>query len=356
MLFGIRTEGQLGGRSELVEAYEIFKNTYINDKQQAIEEVANVLLPLIGQTQSKIEAVEPISDRLNPTDFVDILPQEWVFEKLGIDIDKYQPADSVPIAQGVNENLKNLSGRQMQQLQRVLSKYKNGKLTKPEATLLLKNSYGIGDDDINMLLSNQNFSKVYGEEEVAMMFEEIGEIKQNYHIVKSMRFDEVDMSFTDLSQTDANIVDQIRKDKRATAQAIADAIKSTAGYVQKRIDDLKKSGVLTQTSRTIGVDKIIETAINPEVIDYKPKAETVDVYVKYSYEVKPGAGPEVIPTTRPFCRKLLELDRLYTRAEIETISGRLGYSVFDRGGGFWGDKPSCRHEWRRNLVLKKRTN
>lgn len=428
MLFGIRTEGQLGGRSEIVEAYEIFKNTYVNEKQQAIEDVAAVLLPIIGQTASKIEPVEPITDRLNPVDFKDMLPQEWVFEKLGIDTDKYQPADSVPTVSNmpVNENLKNLSGRQMQQLQRVLSKYKNGKLTRPEATLLLRNSYGIADQDIEMLLGSQNFEKVkfsinipegelikllsdfygsewdsypqykknriilsyrkaekqtndlikkYGsaeawylsgegrnvimsesitEEQVAMMFEEIGETKSNFHVVKSMKFDDVDMSFADLSQVDANIVDQLKKDKRATPATIAAAIKSTPGYVGKRIEDLKKSGVLTQTSKVLGVDTIIETAINPEVIDYKPKAETLDVYVKYSYEVKPGAGPELIPTSRPFCKKLIELDRLYTRAEIEMISGRLGYSVFDRGGGFWGDRPSCRHEWRRNLVIKKR--
>lgn len=354
MLFGIRTEGQLGGRSEILEAYEIFKNTYVNEKQQAIEEVAAVLLPIVGQTASKIEPVEPITERLNPVDFKDMLPEEWVFEKLGIDTDKYQPSASVPNSGMVNENLKNLSGRQMQQLQRVLNKYRNGKITKVDATLLLKNSYGLADEDITMILSEQNFAAHPTEEQVAMMFEEIGETRSNYHVVKSMKFDEVDMNFADLSQVDANIVDQIRKDKRATPAAIADAIKSTAGYVQKRIDDLKKSGVLTQTSKVLGVDTIIETAINPEVIDYKPKAETLDVYVKYSYEVKPGVGPEVIPTSRPFCKKLIQLDRLYTRAEIETISNRLGYSVFDRGGGFWGDRPSCRHEWKRNLVIKKR--
>ncbi len=28
MLFGVKTEGQLGGRQELVEAYELFKATY----------------------------------------------------------------------------------------------------------------------------------------------------------------------------------------------------------------------------------------------------------------------------------------------------------------------------------------
>jgi hypothetical protein len=125
--------------------------------------------------------------------------------------------------------------------------------------------------------------------------------------------------------------------------------------VQKRIDALIKNGVITQTAKTVGVDKVIETAINPEVIDYRPKPETVDVFVKYTYEKRPEAkGPEIIETTRPFCKRLIELDRVYTRNEIETISQRLGYSVFDRAGGFWGKKGYCRHEWRRLLVIKKK--
>jgi hypothetical protein len=36
----------------------------------------------------------------------------------------------------------------------------------------------------------------------------------------------------------------------------------------------------------------------------------------------------------------------------------LGYSVFDRRGGFWMHKngtitPYCRHNWKSNIVIKK---
>jgi len=37
MLFGIRTEGQLGGRNELLEALAIFQSTYVNGRQRVIE-------------------------------------------------------------------------------------------------------------------------------------------------------------------------------------------------------------------------------------------------------------------------------------------------------------------------------
>lgn len=353
MLFGIKTEGQLGGRNEILEAYEIFKNTYINDKQIAIEKSFAALAPIVGISASKIIPVEPIKEKINPVDFKDLLPDGWVLEQLGIDPDKYGNTISEPGV--VNENLKNLTGRQFQQLTRVLNKYKSGKLQRSEAEILLRNSYGLNDDDIMVLLSEQSFSAGYSEEEVASMFEAIGEDKKSYTVVRSMRFDEEYMAFADLSQVDSNILDMIRKDKRIDPKDIAAAVKSSPEYVGKRIEEMIKEGVITQTSKAVGVDVIIERAINPEVIDYKPKSEMVDVFVRYTYEKRPEAtGPEIIDTTRPFCKRLIELDRVYSRAEIETISQRLGYSVFDRAGGFWGSKPQCRHEWRRLLVIKKK--
>lgn len=361
MLFGIKTEGQLGGRSEIVEAYEIFKNTYINDKQQAIEEVDKMLAPLVGVTSSKIIPVEPISEKLNAIDFKDMLPEAWVFEQLGIDPTKYQPAQPVqPTMQNaVNENLKNLTGRQFQQLTRVLNRFRKGKIQRQEAELLLRDSYGLNPEDISELLSEQTFSAEPNEDEVAMMFGEIGESKSNYTVVKSMRFDGdftgEYMAFADLSQVDSNILNMIKKDKRIDPKDIAAAVNSSPEYVSKRLDEMLKEGVLTQTSKVQGIDTIIERAVNPEVIDYRPKPQTVDVYVKYTYEKRPEAkGAEIIDTTRPFCKRLIELDRVYTRSEIETVSQRLGYSVFDRAGGFWGHKPQCRHEWRRLLVIKKK--
>ena len=50
---------------------------------------------------------------------------------------------------------------------------------------------------------------------------------------------------------------------------------------------------------------------------------------------------------------------MYSRSEIETISARLGYSVWDRGGGWYTKpntnehSPSCRHEWVSNIVTRK---
>jgi len=54
MLFGIRAEGQLGGRNELQEALEIFQATYINQRQKVLQNQFNKLAKLSGVLVDKI--------------------------------------------------------------------------------------------------------------------------------------------------------------------------------------------------------------------------------------------------------------------------------------------------------------
>jgi hypothetical protein len=112
----------------------------------------------------------------------------------------------------------------------------------------------------------------------------------------------------------------------------------------------------------VGEDTIIERAVIPDAVANinLPPTEVTEVLIKYTYEKKPGvAGPSVMDTTRPFCKKLVGMDKMYSRSDIEQITQRLGYSVFDRAGGFWMQpdgtvSPSCRHYWKTNIVLRKK--
>ncbi|MFC0772564.1 hypothetical protein [Terrimonas alba] len=92
---------------------------------------------------------------------------------------------------------------------------------------------------------------------------------------------------------------------------------------------------------------------NKENVEVKEgQSEKIEVSIKYSYEWNEDV-PEAEKDTpdypsRAFCKKLLELNRLYTRSEIELISQRVGYSVWDRRGG-----EGCRHRWVSQTVVKK---
>ncbi len=93
--------------------------------------------------------------------------------------------------------------------------------------------------------------------------------------------------------------------------------------------------------------------------------KNVEISVKYSYEWKDEIPLDQRDTkefpSRPFCQKLMELNRLYTRKDIEIMSERLGYSVWDRKGGAW-TKPNgevsqeCRHQWVQQMVVKNLDN
>lgn len=374
-LFGIAEPGKLGSRNEIRDAYEIFKNTYVNDKQQFIESVMNQLAVLKGvKSELYIKPVEPIGFELSEQALLQIAPKEWLLEKANIDVSQYAPtnADGTAIqpqqeqeqAQ-VNDNLKNLTGRQYQQLMRVIRQFSQGKITKEIATTMLKSGLGLNDVEVNAMLGvddnpeteDQTFSVQPSMDEVIAMFREAGEDKDQYQVLKSRSvFGSQDAQFAEdvvVDKTkDKQILALIDKDQLISIDDIAKAINKSPEFVQGRLSYLTESGVLKY-------DPIKQVRKLTKPLSKIVDDMDVTVFeVRYSYEWKP-----IVPynerdsnahPSRPFCRRLISENRFWTRQSIETLSQRLGYSVFDRGGGWWGDSPSCRHEWRSNVVVKKK--
>lgn len=358
MLFGIRVEGQLGGRSEMRDAYEIFKNTYINDKQQMLEIAFDEMSKLMGKhTGLKITPVEPISFELSENTLLQIAPKEWLLEKAGIDPAKYPSTQTTTPVAATNETLANLSGRQQQGLLRIVRLFTQGKLSKQQAALQLK-AFGLSDDDVNMYLGldddpntdDQKFSSQDEDEILLAAFAACGESKEDYHVVRSAVAHKFEVN---VMANDAAVLDLIRKDKRITPEVIASTLKIAQDDVRNIIKTMEREGVLSSKATRIGQDVIIERSLTTplkELTDKKPR--TLEYKVMYSYE---GVRDS---RNRAFCARLLELNRFYSRAEIETMSRRLGYSVWDRRGGFWNDgetiQKHCRHHWASNLVVKKK--
>ena len=64
--------------------------------------------------------------------------------------------------------------------------------------------------------------------------------------------------------------------------------------------------------------------------------------------------------SRKFCQVMMDLSatRLYTRDDINQLTALMGYSVWERRGGWFTlpsglHRPSCRHMWVQQLVMKK---
>jgi DNA-binding Lrp family transcriptional regulator len=362
MLFGVRVEGALGGRSEIREAYEIFKATYANDKQQALE----LLFKEITGVDAKIVPVEPIGFEFSEATLLQIAPKKWLLEKIGIDPNQYPevaisenaPSTSAP----VNENLKNLSGRQWQSLTRIIRKFEKGEISQEQAKLLLKSSLGLNDEEVNTMLAIDNepmeFSSQEKDELWLNALSECGVSKHDFLIVKSSRFNFAKQeSFADVTQIETNVLDLIRKDKRITPEVIAETLDLEVDSVKEILKRLQSEGRISAKVTKVGQDEIIERKLSePLAKQSELKPETLGFRIMYSYEWRSGFGfgEDDKSKRREFCARLQDMNKLWSRADIETWSRRLGYSVWDRGGGWWGNSKQCRHEWRRVVVMEKR--
>ena len=368
-IFGIAEAGKLGARSEMRDGYEIFKNTYVNSKQMHLEGVFNMLANFRGieDPALKITPTEPISFEFTETILKEIAPKEWLLEKAGIDITKYQtaPADAPQQALSINEHIKGLKGREWQNMQRIIREFTKGKINREQASAMLKTGYALSDEEITTWLGSEELE--FADQDFSL-FLEFGEDKKEFNIWKTkQRFsDEEDLqTFADVSQLESNILDQISKQKDVTPEVLAKVLKTDVKTINNVIADLEERGILKSKSTSIGkgIDKnvIIERELTKPlakiVEDVKPT--TTEILIRYSYAWIAGYSNADIDTSRPFCKTLLAANRFYSRSDIEQISARLGYSVWDRRGGWW-TKPSgkhsesCRHQWQTNVVTRKK--
>lgn len=325
LLFGIQQEGKLGGATELRTAFDIFKNTYVNGKQLQFEEIVNFFASLKGITAKfKLKDIDPIGFEFTEATMLAVAPRSWLLEKMGIDPALYPDAPASGIAapavnaeglaaSGTNDNVKNLSAKQHQQLQRIIRQFGKGQLTKEAATILLKSGLGFSDSEVAGILGLDTEQAFSSDDDIELLFQVHGEDKDTYETIKS---------------------------KAATFDSEDDDFINTATF-----------------DREAAIDE--QTKLRPPVSAKAPpaKIKLPEFKIMYSYEVREGEGPELLPTSRSFCVKMVAFSKFYTRSDIQKISGLLGYNVFDRVGGFWNDngiiKKHCRHEWRASVVVKK---
>lgn len=162
VLFKIQTEGKLGQRNELIEAHELFINEYAKPEQMPFNELLKKSYKArSGQdVDFEIKQFEPIGLEL-PLDnqnIINLLPKEvvvdYIVKKYGLDLNTSvtQPTNVQPVTQ-VNEALKGLTGRQMQNLMRIVRKHERGELSKDQALVLIKGGFGVTDSEAMTLLN-----------------------------------------------------------------------------------------------------------------------------------------------------------------------------------------------------------
>jgi hypothetical protein len=379
-LFGVAQPGKLGSTQELRDGYEIFNNVYANDRRVWLEISFNMLSAHAGYTDKlTIQPVNPLGITISDAMIDKYAPKSWVLEKLNIDPEKY-PDSQVQTTGGagaenmgadVNGILTNLTPVQERQLRRLLRQHQKGVLTDAQASLLLKRGFNLADDEIAILLGLDDPMAVeMAAQEALTIFAEYGEARDNFSILKSkQRYSEDQLFglFAEVSQAESNVLDLISKDKRITPEVIADTLEIPVKRVRQIITAAERSGLINSTQVTEGTGGLKTTIVErkltaplAEIVE-KIKPTTREYLIRYSYEWLPEIPADERNTpehpSRDFCKELMRLDRFYSRADIEQMSAQLGYSVFDRRGGWWNNngenKKHCRHMWQSNIVIRK---
>jgi hypothetical protein len=301
MLFGVRTEGQLGGRNEMATAFQLFQNTYITPKQNAIEQILNELVGL--KNKVTFIPIEPVMPEFSEQTLATILTKDEMREIIG-----RKPLE-VP-----------------QQVEVVQSKF--------------------AKDD----------------QELAV-FMEFGESADNYTEVKKIKqvFSVADMDNQSqmfaLTTTEKGIIDILKNDDKAIADDIAKLLKVKVKEIEDIMSNMMDKGYLDDNLKL--TPKGVETKV-PDFSELYVKYKYALRFDTQGPAILPNGRTRpfcegMIKADRLYTRE--EINKIGQR--LGTIYGIPNYDAFTRRGGWYTEpgtnihSPSCRHIWLQTLVKKK---
>lgn len=299
MLFGIKTEGQLGGRTEIIEAFELLQNGYITPKQQRIEECFNYLLSFKGVKGGLyIMPTEPLGYKIPEQEVIKVMSRAEIREKAGL------PPEE-------------------QQLRSQFSQ---------DNVLKIFKSFGRPKSEVQLHKVHQRTNS----REDAVI-NEINLYRHGFAV--------------EVSDNQKSILDLLKKDSKINEAELAKALKLPLEEVYKEVQGIREKGLIQGEIGDVIITETAENILKNEEIP----TETLEIV--YSYEVRDGVPPA--KESREFCKELMSLNRVYTRQEIDKISELVDRDVWrERGGFYYNPKTDqttshCRHVWQQNIIRKK---
>lgn len=369
MLFGVKSEGQLGGRTEMVDAFELFKNIYIQPKQGVLQDYFNYLISLSGYTEKlKLNIAPPITEQLSETVLQQILTKDELRAKAGY------PPEIVPLKPAARSTVDAINSLSPLVANKVLDA-----LTPNEVRSLAGlpastsgNAVPIPEGGNAGVVTAERI-KFLAQKVCMEMLSEYGTPKDQFNIVKARAISfstnteaiesELNVyrqNFDQFSALERAIIDLYSKDELMPQADMAKTLNVSKEKLTSTINSLVKSGYLDKgkaQSGDIKVPEFIVTDQGKQVIEDKP-AKTAEIFVMYDYVERYNAKP-VITESRDFCKELMASNKLYSREDIEGMSNDFGFSVWETRGGWYTDpdtnvhRPNCRHIWNQVLVNKK---
>ena len=352
-LFGVAPEGSFNA-AESADLYEIFKKTYVEARQKRIEYILNYMVKLSGDTGTlKLKDVKPIG----VAETAPVAAQPSAID---------QPTAEAPVDVAKSA----LNGAQIASLIDVVAKIKEGVLTSESALSIVLASFPTIDEAqarriVGMTSGPQQLSscKFEHQDDEIGYFAQYGETANNFDVIATFPiawdtpsadvFSKQDQLFAtigeialELNDFDKNVLKMIGDGE--DSNAIAKALNTNIEEIAKSMAKLMRWEVITKGEVTdLGKQFIQEREIPIERFE-----------VRYGYRTRLDVPPAK-SGSRQFCERLMDLNRLYTRDEINTISMRVDRDVWRYRGGWYtnpdtqASTPWCRHEWIQQLVVKR---
>lgn len=385
-LFGIKEDGIFTSRNQLVDSFELFQNTYINNRQQFIERVFNELASLQGlSNRLYIQDTEPISVQFSEATVTSVMTEAEIREKVGLSVVETEEETTVDSkTKDAQAALKGSVGG-VSGIITLLQNVKEGLIAETSAIAVLVELYGFTDEIARATVTGDVIpEKVAAEmrsvfekaDEDAILIEHFKNCgSTDYEPVgngKALNFESETSAklheelnrkywFAEVNPIDTAILDILKKNPSTPFLAIAEQLQLSIERVMAGLQVLNEANaivleigeVLDSSQRVVNITKEGE-----RLLEEIPPVEE-EFVIRYTYEKRPEAsGASIIPTTRDFCRKLVKLveeeNKSWQLDEIQDIGVSNNRNVWMRGGGFWGGSYHCRHYWKQKLMKIKK--
>lgn len=385
-LFGIKEEGIFASRNQVRDSYELFKNTYVNQRQRFIMRIFNELAALQGfEKRLDIADSEPISEGYSEATKVSVMTTDEIRAELGLVVE--EKTDAVDSKEKDAQSALKGSVGGVTGVITVLQNVKTGLIAENSAIELLINLYGFDKLTATAIVTGRTVEPVaqqmrnvldedFQEHRITEAFSNCGLSLDEYEVVKpvrQVRFNSdaemiasekmIEQFGTDNPFTMA-VLNAFKENPQVTYAEIAASLQSSVDSVFKAVQELARGGmlklsvgdVLDSSQRIAEVTKQGEKALK----DVKPLEASFKIAYRYVKSAE-ATGDELIPTSRPFCVKMVgqSKSRVWTQKDIQDIGMREDRNVWLRRGGFWTRKGTdittayCRHAWEQVIVKKK---
>ena len=320
-LFGIQSDGIFTNRNQIRDSYELFKNTYVNGRQRFIESIFNGLASLAGfEKRLIIQDSEPISESFSEATKVGVMTRDEIRAELGLPpLDAQQIATELKLSANDDEDEVKLC----QHFAGVGLSLDEYEIVRPVKKVRFHSN--------EQMLASEDLVKRFGFAEDAVLF---------------------------------GVLEELKKNPLTTYAALAEAFGIEVTEVATIVQELIYRNFLTIGSEVLEGGAMRALTITPQGANALAAATPLEVtyQVAYRYVLSGEAsGPEVMPTTRDFCRDMVAQSkaRVWTSKQIMDIGMSEDRNVWLRRGGFWTRKgtnvttPYCRHAWEQVVVRKR---